>query len=127
MGDTEYWSDSIVKIVGSSLGIKVGPGVLLVVGWVAVAAFVATGVAVWALHESPGLAIAVAVLIIVAAFYVIERSFRYAEKHPIPALMGGAELLKVIEQQIGAKDKSIISEGVAQSGVQIDQDAPRDA
>lgn len=104
----QYW-DALVKTVSGSLGLKIGPGVLVVVGWVIAIGLAATAAAVWALQANPWLALAAAILILTVAAYFAERAFRYAEKNPIPALMGGAELLKVIEHQIGAKDKSIVS------------------
>lgn len=117
------WLGNIAKTVGGSLGVKVGPGVLLVVGWVMAIGLAAAATAAWALQSNPWLAFGAAFLILAVAFYFSERAFRYAEKHPIPALMGGAELLKVIEHQIGAKDSSIVQTDGAtpQIGVQNDK------
>jgi hypothetical protein len=42
--------------------------------------------------------------------YANERAFRFAHKHPIPALMGGSHLLQFFRDQMSAKDKAIVSE-----------------
>jgi hypothetical protein len=101
------WPEILSNVVGGNFGVKVGPGVLVVVGWVAAAGLIATGAAVWALQSQPWAALCAAVLVLLVCAYFCERAFRYAEKHPIPALMGGAELLKVIEHQMAASDKAL--------------------
>jgi hypothetical protein len=40
--------------------------------------------------------------------YVVERAFRYAEKNPLPALLGGAELLELFRDQRAAKNEALV-------------------
>jgi hypothetical protein len=54
--------------------------------------------------------VAAAVLILLAAIYFSERAFRYAQRDPLSALLGGAQYLKAIEHQWAASDKSIVVE-----------------
>jgi hypothetical protein len=116
MAITPNWSAILPHVMGGDFGVKMGPGVLTIVGRVAMAAFGACALTGWALRANPYLAGAAILLIIGLALYVCERCIRYAEKHPIPALMGGAELLKVIEHQMAARDKAIVGDDSPQIG-----------
>lgn len=102
------WASIIANMAGGNLGIKAGPGVLPIIGAIWVAGLVAVGVSVWSLQSHPELAVAIALLILLALGYVTERLMRYVVDNPIPALMGGAQLLKFLERQLGAGNKSIV-------------------
>lgn len=106
MGD---WAQ-LATIFRSTTGIKLGPGVLSTIGMVAVVAFLALAVIAWALSGVPWLAVIALFLVGGIAVYAIERAFRYAERNPLTALMGGGELLKLIEHQLAAKDKTLVGD-----------------
>ena len=63
--------------------------------------------ALWALQSNPGLAVAAAVLILLAAIYFSERAFRYAQRDPLSALLGGAQYLKAIADELGLERSSV--------------------
>jgi hypothetical protein len=62
---------------------------------------------VWSLRGEAILATGALGLGLAFLAYVTERAFRYAEKNPIPALLGGAQLLELLKDS-SAKDKTII-------------------
>jgi hypothetical protein len=41
---------------------------------------------------------------------IVERAFRYAENYPIPALLGGAELLAYFRDQTAAREPNIVKD-----------------
>jgi membrane protein implicated in regulation of membrane protease activity len=53
---------------------------------------VATAVATYALAANPPIALGAFAIGLLFLAYVVERSFRYAENNPLPALLGGGEL-----------------------------------
>jgi hypothetical protein len=108
--DSQNLSDLIPKALKGEFGIRFGPGVLPIVGTVAAVGAVMAGFAAWALHEYPYAAVTTAIVILLLAVYFVERATRYSERNPLPALMSGAQLLKVYEHQMGAANKAIVSE-----------------
>jgi len=110
MADSPGWADLIPKALKGEFGIKFGPGVLPIIGGVAAIAAAAACGSAWALRENPVAAVVTAILILALAIYFVERATRYAEKNPLPALMSGAQLLKVYEHQMGAANKAIVEE-----------------
>jgi hypothetical protein len=89
-------------------GFKLGPGTLGNLAMVAVSVFLCAAVALWALGNNPVLAIAALVFIFAFAYWFLERSYKFAEKHPAAALMGGAEYFHYLRDQSSAKDRSIV-------------------
>lgn len=88
-------------------GFKFGPGVLATIVPINLVGLPALALIVWSLRAEPALAIAAMIAGLLFLAYVTERAFRYAEKNPIPALLGGAQLLDLL-RDVSAKDKSII-------------------
>lgn len=101
---------------GAIRGIRLGPGVLGTVAPVGIAGFIAIAAMVWALRENVSIAVGSAFLGFIFLGYFVERAFRYAEKNPIPALLGGSDLSQLIRDQMGAKDKSIITDAAPIAG-----------
>jgi hypothetical protein len=98
---------------GSMRGFRLGPGT---VGNLAVVAAVALGscaLAGWALSKEPLLATCTIGLILIFSAYFVERCFRFAERHPAEALMGGTEYFHYLRDQTAEKDRSIIIEAPA--------------
>ena len=116
---------------GAFQGFKFGPGVLATVVPVILMGLPVLGAVVWALKGEPYLALAALVFGLLFLAYVFERSFRYAEKNPIPALLGGGELFQLLRDQSSAKDMSIINDDLpvegAGSGILIEQRGERNA
>jgi hypothetical protein len=98
----------LARLLRAGSGIKLGPGVLGTIHPVNIVGFLAIAVLGWALSGIPLLAGGVVLVGFVFMLYLNERSFRYAEDHPIPAIMSGTEVYNLIRDQISAKDKSII-------------------
>lgn len=61
-------------------------------------------VAAWALRAAPGLALAGMGLFISYGVFALVGIWRFADKHPDLALLGGAELLKLRQMEMGAKE-----------------------
>jgi hypothetical protein len=89
------------------LGIKFGPGVLGTIVPINTVGVIALSAITWALSGHPYLAVAADAGVLIFLVYVNERAFRYAEKDPVTALLGGSELFQLLKDQ-SAKDKSII-------------------
>lgn len=106
-------AEFIATLARSALGIKVGPGVLGIVTPVNIVGLIAIAVFSYSLSAHPVYALCAAGLVIAYLVYANERAFRYAEKNPIPALLGGSELLQLFRDQASAKDKSIVVDQVA--------------
>jgi hypothetical protein len=95
---------------GAFQGFRFGPGVLATIVPVILVGLPVLGAVVWSLRGEPYLATAALAFGLIFLAYVIERSFRYAEKNPIPALLGGGELFQLLRDQTAAKDGSIIND-----------------
>jgi len=80
------------------------------VGLIAVAALV------YALSSNPLYALIGSVIGFAFLIYANERAFRYAIRNPIPALLSGGEILQLIRDQTGARDKSIVVEAKPEAG-----------
>lgn len=109
------WDDRITQFFaavthGAFRGMRVGPGVLRTITPQNMVGLVVILGIVFLLRSNDLLAGGIAVLVLGYMVYSSERAFRYAEKHPLPALLGGTELFQLVRDQLGAKDKSIISE-----------------
>lgn len=79
------------------------------------ASVVGAALAAWALKAAPGLALAGMMLIIGLAVFALIWNSRFADRHPDLALLGGAELLKLRQMEMGAKEMPVLpnSENVA--------------
>ena len=115
---------------GAIQGFKFGPGVLATIVPINLIGIPALAAMVWALRGEPYLAIACLVFGFLFLAYVTERSFRYAEKNPIPALFGGAEILQLLRDQTAAKDRTLVTDEapiVGASTILIEGEGKRDA
>lgn len=101
-------AEFIARLLRITPQIKLGPGVLrtiIPINIVGIPAVVAMG---WALRSDPIFAAIVFIAGLAFLGWLSDRAFRYAEGHPIPALMSGTQILQLLQDQISAKDKSII-------------------
>lgn len=73
------------------------------------AGLLAIGIAAFALRGSPPMAIAVIVIIGLLLAWYLHGTWKFADKHPELALLGGAELLKWREMDMGAKNVTLPS------------------
>jgi hypothetical protein len=89
-------------------GVRLGPGLLGNIAYVAIALFICIGMMGWALSNHPYVALAVIFLTLGFAFYLIERVTRFAEKNPAAALMGGTEFFHYLRDQAAAKNPGIV-------------------
>jgi hypothetical protein len=110
--------EMLSKLSQSNFGIKFGPGALPVVGGIAGIGLIAAALVGWALHENPWAALAGIIAMLGMTAWAVNRSLTFAEKDPATSLMSGAQLLKLFEHQMGAKDKSIIVDGEPLAGLQ---------
>jgi hypothetical protein len=95
---------------GALRGIRLGPGVLGTLSPVNIVGLLAAlGLGI-AFRDLPLAALLIVVLVIAYLVYSSERAYRYAEKNPLPALLGGSELLQLFRDQMSARDKSIVSD-----------------
>ena len=99
----------VAALLRGASGIRLGPGVLATIIPISFVGFISVVGVVWALNARPELAIAGVVLVLGFVAYVTERAFRYAETNPIPALLGGSELLQLMRDQMSAKERAIVS------------------
>lgn len=108
------WSvpDFIAALTRGMLGVKLGPGVLGTIVPINIVGLIAIAVLGYSLSGNPQIAIAALAIGVGFLIYANERAFRYAEKNPIPALLGGGELLQLFRDQMSAKDKTIITESL---------------
>ncbi len=100
-----WWEDKVQELLAAvtrgMAGVKLGPGVLRTIIPIVSVGIVALAVVALALSSSPWVALIAFVVGLVFLAFVVERSFRYAEKNPFPALIGGAELLQLFRDQMG--------------------------
>jgi hypothetical protein len=95
---------------GALRAIKWGPGVLGTQAPLNLGGLFACALLAFALSSTPYVAAGMIALVVLYLFYANERAFRYAQKDPISALLGGSQLVQMLKHQAGAKDKNIISE-----------------
>ena len=122
--DGQSWDERIANffsaITRGVLGIKLGPGVLATIIPINTVGLVALAALVFALSNSPILALIGFLFGLAFLVYANERAFRYAQANPIPALLGGGELLQLIRDQAGARDRSVIVEGPPVTAASVD-------
>jgi len=93
---------------GAMRGVRLGPGVLGTVTPLNMVGLIVLLGVVYLLSGQPLLAVGLVVLIVAYLIYSSERAYRYAEKNPLPALLGGTELVQLYRDQMAAKNKSIV-------------------
>jgi hypothetical protein len=93
--------ENAVRAVRLGLGVLATTAAQNITGLVAMAA-----VAIF-MRSTPYFALGGEVILLLFLIYSNERSFRFAEKHPIPALMGGGALLEYLRDQ-SSKNKDIV-------------------
>jgi hypothetical protein len=113
-----WWDDKLqdafAAITRGMAAAKLGPGVLGTIVPINTVGLVALAALVYALAANPLFALIGLALGLAFLTYANERAFRYAEQNPIPALLGGTELLQLFRDQMASRDKSLI----------VDQDRP---
>ena len=114
-----WLEDKFQEFLAAVSRVKLGPGVLGTIVPIITVGLIAIAALVFALSSNPlyaliGLAIVIAFLV-----YATERTFRYAEKNPIPALLSGGEILQLIRDQTAARDKSIVVEAKPEVGASV--------
>ena len=107
-----WWEDKLHDAIGAvTRGVasaKLGPGVLGTIVPINTVGIVAIAVIAYALSSHPAFALVAIVLGIAFLIYANERSFRYAEKNPLPALLSGTEIFQLVKDQTAAKDEAIV-------------------
>jgi hypothetical protein len=107
-----WWDDRLQEffaaIMRGMAGLKLGPGVLRTIIPIVSFGFIALAAIAWALASNPLMALVAVALGLGVIVYVVERSFRYAETNPLPALLGGSELLQLFRDQIAARDRTLV-------------------
>ena len=93
---------------GAFPSIRMGPGVLRTITPLNLVGLAVILGVVFLLRSEPILAVGVVVLVILYLIYSNERAYRYAEKNPLPAVLGGTEWFQLFRDQMSAKDKTII-------------------
>jgi hypothetical protein len=115
------WDQKIVEYIAAVtrgvLGVKLGPGVLATIIPINTIGLVALAALVWALAANPTIALIALLAGLAFLVYANERAFRYAQANPIPALLGGGELVQLFRDQMSAKDKAIVSDQEPVEGV----------
>ena len=105
-------------LLRGNFGTRLGSGVLKTVASITAAGFVAISLVAWALSAVPWLALIAITGLGLLLYYLIERTFKYAEENPVPALLSGAELGKLSEHQMSASDKSAVTDEAPLVGIQ---------
>jgi hypothetical protein len=111
--------DAIAAIMRGMSGVKLGPGVLRTIIPIVSIGLIALAGIVYALASNPLIALIAFLAGLCFIAYAVERSFRYAEKNPLPALLGGSEILQLIRDQGTARDKSVVVEGNPVPGASV--------
>lgn len=88
--------------------VKLGPSVVAVLATLALFAVLVVGAISWALAATPLVALMMGGVVIVFVLVVIWLLLRFAERNPLVAALGGGQIVKALEMQIGAKDPRII-------------------
>jgi len=107
MGFEEYIRKHLPKNLEGVSRLRLGRGVLGNTTYAVVAYLIATAAVTWSLNKTPEWAL-LAVLVLTTVFVVyLVGSYIFAHLHPDLAMLGDSEWL-TYQQQMGAKDKSII-------------------
>jgi hypothetical protein len=116
----EWWEkrlqDALAAVLRGMSGLRLGPGVLRSIIPIVSVGIIAIAALGYALSSNPYVALTAFVLGLLFLVYVVERSFRYAEKNPLPALFGGAELLELFRDQRSASNKTIVVDAPPEIG-----------
>jgi hypothetical protein len=100
--------ETIAAIARGMAGARMGPGVLGTIVPIVTVGFVALAVLGYGLAAQPIAAVLIVGLGLAFLVYAVERSFRYAEKNPLPAILSGTEIYQLVKDQTSAKDKAIV-------------------
>ena len=116
-GEDQSWIErQLAGALGAGArGFKFGPGVLATIVPINLVGLPALALVVWSLRGDATLATVALAFGLLFLAYVTERAFRYAEKNPIPALLGGTQLLELLKDT-AAKDKTIIIDSAPVEG-----------
>jgi hypothetical protein len=116
-----WWEDKLhdafAAVTRGVASAKLGPGVLGTIVPIMTIGFLALAILGYALATYPVAAVLIVGLGFAVLVYAVERSFRYAEKNPLPALLSGTEIFQLIKDQTAAKDGSIVIEAAPVVGV----------
>lgn len=85
--------------------VKLGAGVVYFTTAAFIAFCAAIGGISWALSKDPYLALAVVVIVAIVGVIYLLGTWRFADKHPDQAALGGTSWLRLRELQIEAKDQ----------------------
>lgn len=99
-------SDDWLQKLGARL--RFGPGVVGKSSAIGLAVLAVLGIAAWRIDNNPWLVAFIAVAGMVFAWWLIRRSFQYAEDHPETALLEGAELVAWRQMQMSSRDVPVI-------------------
>jgi len=117
-----WWDDKLQEAIGTIArgmsGARMGPGVLGTIVPIVTVGFVALAVLGYAMASNPVASVLVVICGLGFLVYAVERSFRYAEKNPIPSLLSGTEIFQLMQDQ-AAKDKTIIHDAAPIEGAGI--------
>jgi len=108
--------EALAAVSRGVAGVKLGPGVLGTIVPINTVGLIAVAALVYALSSNPLYALIGSVIGFAFLIYANERAFRYAIRNPIPALLSGGEILQLIRDQTGARDKSIVVEAKPEAG-----------
>lgn len=129
-GEQDSWLERAIHSVtkGFSHGFKFGPGVLATIIPIVLIGLVVLGGVGFSLRAAPIFAIAALLIIAALIAFIVERSFRYAEQNPLPALMNGGQIIKLYREQLSAKHPEIVidQEPVAGIGSGLDTEGRPD-
>lgn len=88
--------------------VQLGPGVVANTTTALVASVIATAAEAYFLREQPAVMFGAMAMTLILTLVYLVGTWRFAERQPDLALMGGAELLQLRRMQMGAKDPQII-------------------
>jgi hypothetical protein len=91
-------------------GARLGPGVLGNTATVNIIGLLVLLGLIVALREQVIAAALAGVVVVGYLIYSSERAYRYAQRDPISALLGGTELYQLVRDQMSAKNKDIVSD-----------------
>lgn len=88
--------------------VKLGPSVVAVLATLGAFALIAIIGVTFLLSGHPLEAVIADALIITFIFPLIWLLLRFSERHPLIAALGGGQIVRLIEGQMGAKNKAIV-------------------